>query len=52
MRCTWCGEKIEDDPVWKKDKPYCSEECEEMDTDEGEDEEKEEENEDENEDKE
>jgi hypothetical protein len=50
MRCTWCGEKIEDDPVWKKDKPYCSEECAEMDTDE--DEEKEEENDDENEDEE
>jgi hypothetical protein len=42
MRCNFCGEKIEDEPIWKKDKAYCSEECAEMDL--VEDEEKEEEN--------
>jgi len=47
MRCAWCGEKIEDEPVWRKNKPYCSDECAEMDTDENEEEEKQEEEEEE-----
>jgi len=30
MRCSYCGEKIELEPVWKNNKPYCSEECVEL----------------------
>ena len=47
MRCYFCGEKIEDEPVWKKDKSYCSEECAEMDVDEDEEKEEEKDNEEE-----
>jgi hypothetical protein len=43
MRCAWCGEKIEEDPVWKDDKPYCSQECADMGSTEEEEEEEEEE---------
>ncbi len=38
MKCAWCGERIEDKPIWKKDKPYCSQDCVDMDQDEEEEE--------------
>jgi Fe-S-cluster-containing dehydrogenase component len=47
MKCTWCGERIEDEPVWKKNKPYCSEECVEMELSEEEEKKEEEEEEEE-----
>jgi endogenous inhibitor of DNA gyrase (YacG/DUF329 family) len=27
MKCASCGEIIKGDPVWRDEKPYCSEEC-------------------------
>jgi len=27
MRCAYCREKIDDEPVWRNNQPYCSEEC-------------------------
>ena len=39
MRCAYCGEKIEDEPVWREDEPYCSEECADLATAEEEEEE-------------
>jgi len=27
LKCASCGEEIKGDPVWKDEKPYCSEEC-------------------------
>lgn len=30
MRCASCGEKIEDDPVWRNDKAYCCQDCADM----------------------
>jgi hypothetical protein len=38
MKCAWCGERIEDKPIWKNDKPYCSQDCVDMDQDEEEEE--------------
>jgi len=32
MRCASCGIKIEDDPVWRGDDIYCSEECADIGT--------------------
>jgi len=42
MNCASCGEKIKGDPVWRDEKPYCSEECADIgpfDEEEGEEEE-------------
>ena len=47
MRCVYCGEKIEDEPVWREDEPYCSKECADLATTEEEWEEEEEEEEEE-----
>jgi endogenous inhibitor of DNA gyrase (YacG/DUF329 family) len=47
MRCAYCGEKIEDEPVWREDEPYCSKECADLATTEEEWEEEEEEEEEE-----
>ncbi len=30
MRCAYCGEKIDGEPIWKNNQPYCSEECYEL----------------------
>jgi hypothetical protein len=46
MQCASCGEKIKGKPVWKDDKPYCSDECADMGPIEGEEEDLEEEEED------
>ena len=43
MRCNCCGEKIEDEPIWRKGKTYCSEECADIDMEEDDEKEKEEE---------
>ena len=43
MRCAWCKEMIDGDPVKKDDKAYCSQECADMDSEEEEEEEEEEE---------
>jgi len=32
MKCASCGEEIEGKPIWKDDKPYCSEECADMES--------------------
>jgi len=50
MRCAYCGEKIEDEPVWRENEPYCSEECADLATTEEEEEEEWEEEEEEEED--
>ena len=43
MRCAWCKEMIDGDPVHRSDKAYCSQECADMDSEEQEEEEEEEE---------
>jgi len=48
MRCASCGEKIEEDPVWRNDKAYCCQDCADMGESEEEEEKVEEEEEEEN----
>ena len=36
MKCAWCREVIEGEPVWSNDKAYCSDECSNIDSTEAE----------------
>lgn len=30
VKCAWCGETINSDPVWRDEELYCSDECADM----------------------